>query len=685
VSKRRASKQSEAQGSLPYLPGLDGLRALAVIGVLLYHADLGWTPGGFLGVEVFFVISGYLITSLLLAEWNRRGSISFKAFWLRRARRLLPALFLVITTTLAFAVVFLPQEVAGLRGDALAAIGYVTNWYLVFSHKSYFEVIGRPPMLRHLWSLAIEEQFYVLFPLLFAIGMKLLRRRRMLLAVIAGAVASAVLMAVLYQPDVDPSRVYYGTDTRASGLLIGVALAFVWGPGDLRSRATRANALLFDVIGLGALAALFSSYRWLDEFQPFLYRGGFVSVALITSVLIAVAVHPRARLLPRLLGQKVLCWIGQRSYGIYLWHWPVFMVTRPQLDVLITGLPLLVLRLAVTGVLAELSYRFVEMPIRTGAMGRTWKALHEARGVPRWRLGIQWAGVTGAIVVLSIVIGVSVANAHPPATLTFLSVESIDTVSMTSTPIVAAEISPTPTVVPSADEEITPTVTAELSSTSTVESSADSEITPTELVSVTPTPTPAAEPTLLPLPIPTDLPSGKPGLASLYRPTSTATATSVPVSGTLVTAIGDSVMLSAASQLQQAIPGIRIDAAVGRQVSTSINILRAHQAAGRLGSVVVVHLGDNGTFTAKQLDEIMQILTGVRRVVFVTVKVPRPWEGPNNTVLADGVKRYPNAVLVDWHTASSNRPEIFWTDGIHLRPEGGQFYAGLVTAAIQSP
>jgi lysophospholipase L1-like esterase len=255
---------------------------------------------------------------------------------------------------------------------------------------------------------------------------------------------------------------------------------------------------------------------------------------------------------------------------------------------------------------------------------------------------------------------------------------------MTSTPIVVAEIAPTPTVVPSAGEEITPTV-AEETSTPTAVPSAEPEIPPTALVPATPTPTHGAEPTLPPLALPTDLPSGKPGLASLYRPTPTATATATPVSGTQVTAIGDSVMLSAASQLQQAIPGIRIDAAVGRQVSTSINILRAHQAAGRLGTVVVVHLGDNGTFTAKQFDEIMQILADARRVVFVNVKVPRPWEGPDNTVLADGVKRYPNAVLVDWHAASSDRPELFWTDGIHLRPEGAQFYASLVAAAIQAP
>ena len=230
---------------LPRMPGLDGLRALAVVAVLLYHAGLASVPGGFLGVEVFFVISGYLITALLVTEWRRRGRIDLAAFWMRRARRLLPALYLVVVATLAYAVLFLPGEVAGLRGDALSAFGYVTNWYLIFGDESYFEAMGRPSLLRHLWSLAVEEQFYLLWPPMVAVGISLgarrRRLRRLMFVSLAVAGGSALLMAALYAPAIDPSRIYYGTDTRATGLLFGAALAFVWRPGERTSRETCAR------------------------------------------------------------------------------------------------------------------------------------------------------------------------------------------------------------------------------------------------------------------------------------------------------------------------------------------------------------------------------------------------------------------------------------------------------------
>ena len=612
---------------LPYLPGLDGLRALAVVAVLLYHAGLPWLPGGFLGVEVFFVISGYLITSLLLAEWHGRGRVDLKAFWLGRARRLLPALYLVLAVTLAFAVLFLPEEVARLRGDAVAALGYATNWYLVFGQESYFETVGRPSLLQHLWSLAIEEQFYVLWPLLFfvAMGTKAARWRRrvLLVAVLAGAAASALLMAILYQPGVDPSRIYYGTDTRAAGLLVGVALAFVWEPGRfftqkhlrraLRHRAERRPVpLLPDVLGLAALGVLVWFCLRLDETQPFLFKGGFALVALATAVVIMVVVHPRAYLGSSLLGRQPLRWVGLRSYGIYLWHWPVFMVTRPQLDVPVDGLPLLALQLAATVILADLSYRFVETPIRRGALGRAWRALRDARGARRWWHGAGWVGTVGTGAAFCVTLGLAVAHAQPPDPPSYLSVETIHT--------------------------------EEASSATPETNEATSESAPAG--------TPAGE----------------------------------SASADPVTVVGDSVMISAAEELNRILDNPAFGADVGLQPAGVIEILQKRRAAGRLGETVVVHTGNNGSFTAEQFDEMMRVLADVPRVVFVNVKAPRPWERRNNDVIAEGVRRYPkNALLADWHAASAGRPELFVDDGIHPQPEGQQLYADLIAARLEAP
>ena len=266
------SKTGEKSG---YLPGLDGLRAIAVLAVMFYHAGISFMMGGFLGVDVFFVISGFLITTLLLAEYRRTGRTNLKAFWWRRARRLLPALFLLLLLTVVFSVIFLPDELTGLRGDVAAALAYVTNWELIFNQRSYFEAVGRPPLLRHLWSLAVEEQFYIIWPLAFSFGMALPAARYLLYALGLAVVASAVWMALLYQPDADPSRVYYGTDTRASGLLVGVLLAFIpFLPTEIAWRGwrTRLTAALLN-LGAGlALAVLLYCFVMVDQFKPFYTR-----------------------------------------------------------------------------------------------------------------------------------------------------------------------------------------------------------------------------------------------------------------------------------------------------------------------------------------------------------------------------------------------------------------------------
>ena len=461
-------------------------------------------------------------------------------------------------------------------------------------------------------------------------GIRRWRSRRLLLGVIVGAAASALLMAILYQPEVDPSRLYYGTDTRATALLVGVALAFVWAPGHSRPRTGwTSSALLFDVAGLAALGGLVWFCVRLDESQSFLYRGGFALVALTTAALIAVVVHPQARLGAALLGRQPLRWIGLRSYGIYLWHWPVFMVTRPQLDVPLEGWPLLALQLTATVVLAALSYRYVEVPIRRGALGQAWRTLREARGKRRWRLGAGWAGAIGTCSAFCVAIGLSVAHAQPPAPPSYLSVESIHTEASSAN---------------SETTEATPKATTQEAAEGTVEAAAEATA-------------PSATPT------------------DAHAP---------PVAGP-ITAVGDSVMIGAAGELNRALDNPAIQADVGLQAADAIAILKRRRAAGQLGDVVVVHIGTNGTFTAEQFDEMMRVLADVPKVVFVNVKAPRPWEQPNNDMIAEGVPRYPNAVLVDWHAASANRPELFVEDGVHLQPEGQRLYADLIAAHLKAP
>ncbi len=664
-----AGPTTHAGSSSSYVPGLDGLRALAVIAVLLYHASPDLMPGGFLGVEVFFVLSGYLITSLLLAEWQRQQQINLRGFWLRRLRRLLPAVLAVLVVTLAFAALFLPDELAELRPQALAALAYVSNWQQILQQTSYFESVGRPPLLRHLWSLAVEEQFYLIWPPLLFVGLRLSRgnERPLLAAALGTAFASCLLMALLYQPDADPSRVYYGTDTRASGPLIGAALALIWRPGAAwRTRFPRA----VELVGLVALVALVLAATRVSEYDAHLYRGGFLAIDLASVLVIAAVTLPGGRLAAPAFAWPPLIWIGLRSYSIYLWHWPVFDLTRPQLDVPLDGLPLTVLRLAVTVLLAELSFRAVEAPVRRGALGHAWQTWRGSQGAQRRALGLRWAGLATAGVACMALLGTSVAAARPPETPSYLATETVDTWVETRAPAKMAAIQAA-TVAPTAPA---PTATP---GTSAAPIPAAASAAPTAAPPADPaTPVSAEDSAPASAPTATDVPA-----ASDADPAADAAAAQPPTLGT-VDAIGDSVMLGAVTALQQTFGDIQVDAAEGRQVSVGIQRLQARRDEGALGDTVIVHLGNNGTFTDQQFDALMAILSDVPRVAFVNDKVPRVWEGPNDAVIAAGVQRYPNTILVDWREASGSQPGFFWNDGIHLRPVGAQAYADLLSEVL---
>ena len=657
---------------LPFMPGIDGLRAIAVMAVLFYHAEFTWARGGFLGVEVFFVISGYLITSLLLVEWLRTGTIDLKTFWLRRARRLLPAVFLLLALVSLASIFLFRDTVSRMLADVVAASGYVTNWWLIVEDVSYFESFGRPPLLQHLWSLSVEEQFYVLWPLIFSFGMAMFafkRRERTIRSFLAltvvGIILSTAWMAHLYVPFDDPSRVYYGTDTRAAGILVGVALALVWIPWRLPARISTVAGRVLTAGGLVALVALGWILVALDEFSPFLYQGGFLVTSLITAAVIAVTVHPAIGF-GRVLERQPLKWIGTRSYGIYLWHWPIFMVTRPGFD--ISGNPylLFVLRTALTFGIAELSYRLVEAPIRRHGF-RTWMGtIRSALGVSSVRGATVMA--TAMLATFVLIGGGLVLGATRPPAVTIASQAVADgealpdlTSGTANAPGVAAPAPAAVDAIPSEEESVEPQPPDGAAQALPEDQPASTE--PTEESSVT------AEP---------------------VAPDTTTTTLEMMVSQqaaepTTVSIIGDSVVAGAQPAIEDIFGTAAIvDATVSRQFRHAEEVVRAMRSDDTLGDVVVIHLGTNGAFAAETFDLVMTELGDAHRVIVVNTKVPRRWETRVNATIADGLTRWPDVELVDWHTIAGSHPEWFADDQVHLNATGRAAYAELLAEVIGS-
>jgi peptidoglycan/LPS O-acetylase OafA/YrhL len=391
-----------ARGGQRYMPGLDGLRAIAVLAVIGYHLQVPWMPGGLLGVGIFFTLSGYLITDLLLAQWALRGRLALGDFWMRRARRLLPALFVVLAVVTIW-VAFLDQaQLAALRPGVAAAAGYVSNWWLIAEHSSYFARFGPPSPLGHLWSLSVEEQFYLIWPWLLLLGLHLVRGKHsqywLAGAALLLAAASAVEMGLLYHPGYDPTRVYDGTDTRAFGLMIGAALAFVW-PSRLRRAdiSTRSRRLLDGTGAVGLIVIVLLIWRT-GQYSPFLYPRGMVLLSLATAAVVAAAASPATRV-GHVLGWAPLRWLGVRSYGIYLWHFPIIVLTTPAngSESMLRGCA----QLAASIGAAALSWHFVEDPIRRGALSRLGTRLRSGNWRDIGRRGRAVAGVTVAAVVLA--------------------------------------------------------------------------------------------------------------------------------------------------------------------------------------------------------------------------------------------------------------------------------------------
>jgi peptidoglycan/LPS O-acetylase OafA/YrhL len=626
---RRPAWQSRPLG---YQPALDGLRAVAVALVVAYHLGYSGVAGGYIGVEVFFVLSGWLVCALLMNEHQRTGGVALVRFWQRRARRLLPAMAAVTVGTVVVAGVLEPGRLAQLRAQSVAAFAYHLNWRLVADQESYFEAAAGPSPLEHLWSLSIEEQFYLVFPLLCGLVLARRSRRWAVGVALVGALASTLLRWGLFEPGTDPSRVYFGTDTRAAGLLLGVALGLFWTPNRLRPHTSRRFTAALDAVALAGAAVLAWYAFALDERQATAFRGGFTAAQLATLALIAVAVYPAPTRAAGLLSAGPLRWVGQRSYGIYLFHWPVivFVAAAPGEQ---PGSPVRVAaEVALTLGLAAASYRVIEQPVR--------------------ERGLRASGRAATVRLLVL------AEARPLAATATLVVGAVVLAALVGVTRDVVVASPPPAAQP--DAVLIEPGEASSGSGAAATGATASPVRPAERPTA-----PTTAPTTAPAPVP---PAPAPPAPTGYLST---------------TAIGDSVLVGAGPVMAARMgPALRVDALIGRQMVDAPALVSGLAARGELGQVVLLHLGNNGPFTAEEIDEVLAAIGPDRRVLLVNVLVPRRWEGEVNDALAAAAARHPNAVLVDWRALVTSEPGLTREDGYHLTAVGAERYADLVVGQV---
>ncbi len=610
-------------------PGLDGVRALAVLAVLGFHEGWSWLHGGFLGVDVFFVLSGFLITDLLAAKFARDGSVGLGNFWQRRARRLLPALGLMLLVVTAAVTLLEPSQRGTLRPALLGAITYTSNWWQAFAHQSYFSLFGPPPVFQHLWSLAVEEQFYLIWPLIIAVVL-LLVRKRIIRALVAwtAAIGSALAMWAIYKPGSDPSLVYYATFTHASGLLIGAALALTWPLAKVAATAGKSRTALEVAGAIGFAVLAWAMWRFSGS-DPFVYPYGLVIASVAAGCLVLAATSPGR--VSAALSWAPLRWLGVRSYGIYLWHWPVIAITVGLNARWASAFGARAIDAVLPIGLAAASWHWLEEPIlRKGLRAEFKRRTRQLRDVPKTLLK---APVATATPVFGVAMLLAVACTAGYGLL------NTDT-----GPTLQEQIAKDSSAITSITQLQEPSVTS-----STGQSS------------------------------PWWLRAG----AIPYRPASRAHQPRFGHDfGSKVIAIGDSVMLASAPELAQAMPGIYVNAAVSRAMIAGIVIVQGLAADHRLRPVLIVGLGTNGPITLDQISQLRTAIGPSRWLLLINTFEARSWEAEVNATVKAAARRYPNVAMINWHNAIEHHTNLLWSDGIHPMPVGGKFYAKVVKAVV---
>jgi peptidoglycan/LPS O-acetylase OafA/YrhL len=404
-----SSKNSTGKVGVRHISSIDGLRAIAVTAVVLYHLGISWIPGGFLGVDLFFVISGYVITRLILDSINQSSALDLRAFYAARLRRIYPGFLFMVVCTIIFIGVWAPEAIKRFLSDLPFALTGTINWLLVARHQDYFETVGRPPLLQHTWSLAVELQFYLIWPIILLgvlkyFGKKNIARIALVIAMVSGTTLFFVSLQLDQSNAQQISHIYFGTDTHSLGLFLGSALAVSWIPQNLSADIEKRAQDVIDGIGVFGLLGLISTFLFIDESNASLYRIAFPLAGIFGCLVIISLVHPASRFAP-IISTAPFRWVGQRSYGIYIWHWVIFQVTRPSVDLSGQTWALYLARVLLVLALADISLRWVEIPFRQGLVQNWFRGMKYRSA--KVKLRQQISVLTSIIMVLAVTTSIS--------------------------------------------------------------------------------------------------------------------------------------------------------------------------------------------------------------------------------------------------------------------------------------
>ena len=624
-----------------YLPSIDSLRALAVLAVIIYHVDVNYLPGGFLGVDLFFVLSGYLISSLIIKEFRKTGTVNLYNFYIRRARRLLPAVYFMITVGLVVMVLFNEVLLRKSHLDAIFGYIYSSNWWYIFHKLDYFDSFGAQSPFKHLWSLAIEEQFYMIFPLLFLLVNRKKKSKdgtyklnKNFLYVVLGLILVSLIAHILLFDINNISRIYFGTDTRAFSLLVGVVGAILYPMERLHTKVTPQQNMLYSVVSLVSIATLITVMIYTSEYNTLLYRGGFLLVAIL-GLIVIISSGKQHTLMSRLLSFKPVVFIGKISYSLYLWHFPVLVLTTPVSEIGNPNIFFVILRIVLTFAVAIVSYVFVETPIRKlgfkNYINVIFKKLKKRPGKSRK----VYAGIVGLVSVLFLmgIFGKSVP---------FISTAFVKEMeSNKETQFVNNGNNKDNNQEKSSDSNKDNKDNKDNNQEKSSDSNKDNKVNKED----------------------------KKNSDKKY-------------SSVLV--MGDSLTVDIGEKFQGLYPGAVIDGKIGRQLYVAVEEAKSYSKYNNENSAIIFQLGTNGPFTESQIEELVKEFDKAD-IYFVNIKVPRAWEKTVNAALKETQEKHSNVKIIDWYSVANSSKDLFEPDRVHLNQTGIAEMVTLIEKNLKRP